>query len=229
MKSDTRRTVIEIINEVRRLLGYNPVTTVDADKHALILLRLLNVVCKRISDVGDFQEMQRTTAVTAISLAAVYTIDTTEPMKRIYEISFSTDKQALYPIDLQTYNQYSRSGSYGRPRFFCLKGVDSRGNPNFQPYSIPASAQAGYTFSVEYFIEPRLYDTSSGDDEVVFRANTVIQGLYARALEDESGGISTKERTGAERDFMMMVNEDLNLFNADTGTDVQFVPRYRGR
>lgn len=228
-KFDTRKTVLEIINEVRRLQGYSSVESLDADKHSLVLLHLLNVVMDKMSDYGDWHEMLRTGTVTAVSSTARYSIPSTEPVKRVYEISFHTDKQSLYPISLENYNQYTRGGSFGRPRFFTVKGVDVAGNPFFQVNPTPAAAEAGRTFSVEYYVSQRLFDVSSADDEVPFPAKTVIQGVYAAALEEEGGGNVSKQSLGAQADFMMMMDENLKRFTSDTGTDIWLQPKHRGR
>lgn len=224
-KTDTRMTVLGIINEVRGLLGFNTVENLDDDKHALVLLRLLNTTIAEISDFGDWQEMYTEIEITAQTSVQTYELGIFHPLKNIYEISFHNDGQALYPETKETINRYVRNGGTGRPRFFTLKYVDNQGNPKFTVHPQPGTNENGLTFTVCYFKKPPLYTISSADDEVDFPANVVIQGLYAKSLVEEAGGPATKEAMGAEMDFRLLMNEALNRWNADVGTDIYLVPR----
>ncbi|MGH8601281.1 MAG: hypothetical protein ACREXR_00405 [Gammaproteobacteria bacterium] len=228
-KSDSRRTVIEIVNEVRRLMGYSVVTELDADKHSLVLLRLLNTVMSVISDYADWEQQRVTTSVTAISSTATYSLGITQPSKRIEEISFDDDARSLHYINVERYNRYTRgSSSFGRPRFFTIKGLDSQGNPQFLVHPIPVSAQAGLLFSIEHFTAPRLLDISSADEELPFDANVIIQGLYKQAIAEENSNTATRDVLATDVEFIGMMAECQRRFTTDTGTDTYFVPPNRG-
>lgn len=228
-KADIRQSVLQIVNEVRRLIGYEAVTKLDEDEQSLVLLRLLNEVITKISDYGDWHELIASAAVTAETSVREYSINKPHPVQRIYEIAFHTDRQALYPISLEEFLQYQRGagGSTGRPRFAAIKGVDSQGNPKFAVHPQPGTSQNGNPFSIIYFRKPRLYDTTSMDDEVPFPANVVILGLYAKALVEEAGGTVTQESTGAEREFFNTMDEALKRFSNDFGTNI-FIGPNRG-
>lgn len=226
-KSDTRSTVLDLINEVRRLLGYNTVTTLNADRYTLVQLRFLNQTIAQISDFGEWQELYAEVDVTAVVSTQDYSFGITHPIQKIYEIAYHTDRQALYRETLERVKQYQRGGGTGRPRFFTIKGVDSQGNPKFSVHPQPGISENGNPFHVLYFKKPRLYDTTSMDVEIEFPANLVFAGVYAKALVEESGGSHTKESIAQEYDFREMMSESINRFNADVGTDVYLVPEAR--
>lgn len=219
-------TAIEVVNEVRRLIGLNDVTSLTADKHARVALRLLNGVISRISNAGNWQEMLGSAKVTAVVSTRVYSIGVNHPVKNIYEISISGRAQALDPIELSDYQRYERAGGVGTPAMFAIRGVDQQTNPQFAVHPQPSSAQSGNTFSVLYFRKPHLYLTSDADTEIPYAANLVISGLYASVLEEEAGGVVTRESMMAARDFETQLQEELNRYEADAGGDtIQLTPR----
>jgi hypothetical protein len=148
------------------------------------------------------------------------------PVKNVYEIAFSGQRQALYPIDLTEYMRYTRGGGTGIPRHFTSKGVDSQGNPKFGVYPQPGSAESGNFFGVIYFKKPKLYTTEDADTEVLFPANVVASGLYAYVLAEEAGGLATLESIPEYRRFRDQIQEEINRFNADSGSGepVQLTP-----
>jgi hypothetical protein len=120
-----------------------------------------------------------------------------------------------------------RGGGVGPPRFFTTKGVDSQGNPRFAVHPQPGSADSGNYFGVIYFKKPEFYTTEDADSEVPFPANVVIAGLYAKSLEEEAGGLITRESMMATNDYQRQLQEELNRFNADAGSGepIQLVPQ----
>lgn len=223
-KQDFRKKVIEVINEVRRLHGYNTIGQIDDDKYGLVLLRLLNQVVKYISDKGDWLEQYRETTVTAVTSTFEYSLGINEPLKRIYEISFSGDARSLYPISIEKFNQYNRVGGTGRPRFFALKNIDSQGVPKFVVHRQPGTNENGNKFTVCYFVEERLYDVNSANTLIPFPADLVIQGLYAASIAEQTGSLTSKEYTIEQLKFEDMRKEALNKFTVDTGVDTQIMP-----
>ena len=221
--TDQRMTALEVVNEVRRLIGLNIVTSLSVDKHARVALRLLNSVVSKISNAGNWHEMLGSADVTAEVSTRVYSVGVTHPIKNIYEISISGRSQSLDPIDLTEFQRFARSGGTGTPAMFAVKGVDSQSNPRFAVHPEPSSANL---FNVLYFKKPPLYMTNDADVEVPFAANLVIAGLYAAVLEEEAGGVVTRESMMATKDFMEQMQEELNRYDADSGsgTDIQLVP-----
>lgn len=222
--TDQRLTCIEVINEVRKLIGLNTVTTLTADKHAAVALRLLNKVVSTISNAGDWHEMLGSASVTAVVSTREYSIGVNFPVKNIFEVSLSGRSQALDPISLSDFQRYARSGGVGTPSMFAIKGVDAQTNPKFAVHPEPSSAQSGNFFGVLYYKKPPLYLTSDADTEIPFAGNLVISGLYTAVLIEEAGGTVTRESLMENADFREQIQEELNRYNADIGDEFQLVP-----
>lgn len=218
---DTKRTVLECINEARKLLGFNEITRLDQDRQSKIAVQMLNVIIAMIASPGDWQELYKTVTVTASTGVSDYSLGITHPIKNIFEISFYNDRQALYPLVIEDFNRLQRSNTTGRPRQFTIKGVDNQGNPKFSVYPSPSTQYDGKTFVVAYYRKPAMYDISSADDEIIFPANLVIQGLYAKMLEEEQGGVLSREAINAYNDFNFLLREELNKYNANSGSGSQ--------
>lgn len=222
---DQRLTVIEAINEARRLIGLNTVTTLTQDKQCAVHLRLLNSVVSKISNAGDWQEMFGSANVTARASVREYSIGVKHPVKNIFEVAVSGRPQSLDRIGLSDYLRYSRAGGVGTPTFYTIKEVDAQTNPQFAVHPQPSSAQAGNLFGVVYYKKPPLYLHTDADQELPFAGNLVMAGLYAAVLEEEAGGVMTKESTMAAREFIEQIQEELNRYDSDSGSDtVQLVP-----
>lgn len=223
--TDQRLTCIEVINEVRRLIGLNTVTHLTDDKHAAVALRLLNKVVATISNAGDWHELLGSANVTALVSVREYSLGVVFPVKNIFEVSISGRAQALDPIDLSDYQRYARGGGVGTPGMFAIKGVDAQTNPKFAVHPQPSSAQSGNTFGVLYYKKPPIYLTSDADTEVPFAANIVISGLYTAVLVEEAGGVVTRESLMENQDFREQLQEELNRYEADAGgTEIQLTP-----
>jgi hypothetical protein len=219
-------TAIQLINEVRQLVGLNTITSLTADKQARVALRLLNEVISYVASKGDWHEVLACANVTATVSVREYELGLKHPVHHIHEIAISGRAQALYPIDLSEYTRYRRAGGTGTPNFFATKGVDSQGNPKFAVHPQPASANDGDLFLVLYYKKPRLLLTCDADVEVEFAADMLLNGLYAKVLEEEAGGVATRESMNSWQTFNDQIQEELNRFNSDAGKgeDVQLVP-----
>jgi len=219
-------TAIQLINEVRLLVGLNTVTSLSADKQSRVALRLLNEVISEMANAGDWHELLGSANVTAVVSTREYAMGLKHPVHHIHEISVSGRPKSLDPIDLSMYLRYARAGGVGTPNFFTIKGVDNQGNPKFAVHPQPSSAQDGNFFGVIYYKKPRLMLTCDADELVEFPANVVLNGLYAKVLEEEAGGVVTRESMMAFQTYQNQLQEALNRYNADAGkgTDVQFQP-----
>ena len=219
-------TAIQIINEVRLLVGLNTVTSLTADKQSRTALRFLNEVISEMANAGDWHELLASANVTAVVSTREYQLGLKVPVHHIHEIAVSGRAQSLYPIELSKYARYARAGGVGTPNFFTIKGVDSQGNPKFAVHPQPGSAEDGNFFGVLYYKKPRLMLTCDADIEIEFPANVVINGLYAKVLEEEAGGMATRESMMAYQTYQNQLQEALNRYNADAGkgTDVQLKP-----
>ena len=224
--SDQRMTALQLINEVRLLIGLNTITSLTTDKQARVALRLLNEVISEMANAGDWHELLGSANVTAVVSVREYGLGLKHPVHHIHEIAVSGRPQSLYPIELSKYTRYARAGGVGTPNFFTIKGVDSQGNPKFAVHPQPSSAESGNFFGVLYYKKPRLFLTCDADIEIEFPANVVVNGLYAKMLEEEAGGVVTRESMMAYQTYQAQLQEALNRYNADAGkgTDIQFQP-----
>ena len=225
--TDQRMTAIQAINEVRLLLGLNTVTSLTADKQSRVALRFLNEVVSELANAGDWQELLACANVTATVSVREYQLGLKHPVHHVHEVAISGRPVALHPIDLSMYLRYARAGGVGTPTFFTTKGVDNQGNPKFAVHPQPSSAQDGNVFGVTYYKKPKLYLTCDADVEIEFPANVVIAGLYAKQLEEEAGGMMTRESINAFQTYQQQMQEALNRFTNDAGKgeDVQLQPR----
>jgi len=226
--SDTRRTVIEIVNAVQKRLGVNPTTTLTATKHAAVLLDLLNQLIDEISDQREWMEWFAETTVMASSSVGQYDLGVSYPVHHIHEIAFEGSISPLDVVDLDEIRRLHRLNRYGRPRQFSVVGVGPTGNPTFRIWPIPGSAQNNLAFSVALYRKPAIYTVSDLSEEPQFPAQLLIQGLLAKALLEENGGEPTRQYEVAYAEYQRMLIEAANRYNSDTGNGtIQFVPSGR--
>lgn len=218
--SDVRKSLLEIINVVQRRLGVNATDTVGQTAHSIVLLNLLNDVIDECSDAGDWQQMFREVEVTAIASVGTYEIKASAQVKNIYEVVWNGDIAPLEVLDIQDIRRLRRVGSSGTPRQFAIVGM-SAANPLIRVVPVPTTAA---TFDVAFYKKPRIYSTADGGVTPSFPAKVLEQGLYAKALIEESGGDTTKQYEMAYNEYNRMRSEALNRLNADTGTDFYFTP-----
>lgn len=221
-----RQTVLQVINEVERLLNVSTSTALTSNTFTRVLLRLLNETVDELSDLGDWQELYDEILVTASSSVVEYEVHASGGLvQRVDEITFNNSVAPLYVKTPEDMRRLQRLSSFGPPRQFAIIGVNaSSGNPLFRPWPVPGSSQNNQTFRVCYFIKPPLYTTSDGSIVIPFPANVVIQGLYSKALLEENGGEPTREFETSYAAYIRMRAEAQKRFNADTGTDLQIVP-----
>lgn len=221
--SDTRQTVLAIVNEVQRLVGVDTTTTLTATKDTRLYLRFLNETVAECADAGNWLELYSTVLVTAQSSVSEYTVNASDPVHHIYEIRWGTDTAPLEHRSIEYMRRLLAQPSHGTPRQFALTGVNSTSNqPKFSVYQIPTTAQ---TFDVAFYKKPELYDTNCTEEEPPFPANVLIKGTHAKALLDENGGEPTNQWEVTYREYLDLRNQALNRWTADTGTDIYFVPQ----
>lgn len=220
--TNTRLSVLGIINEVQRRLGVNVTSSLTETKHATMLLTLLNDVIDDVSDLGDWQEMFRETLVTAQSSVGTYELSVSADVQRVYEIVWNNQVAPLDVRDIQDMRRLQRISSYGVPRQFAIIGV-SANNPKFRVYPVPTTAA---TFDVAYYKKTRMFTAVTADASAMpaFPARVLVAGLYAKSLLEENGGESTRQFQAAYVEYTKMKKEALNRFTSDTGTDLYFIP-----
>jgi len=224
--TDTRKTILEIFNEVRRKLGLKVVTSITADNQCKDMLQYLNDVIAEISDYGDWQEMLTEVLTTASSSVLNYSVNTEYVVKNIHEIVFENMIAAMRYVTLDDIRRLQRVGSTGVPNQYSIVGVDSVGNPNFRVYPTPGSSQKNQLCNVLFYKKPPLYTEADGSVIPEFPSRLIVQGLLARMLLDDSRGTPGVDWKVADDQFKEMLSETYNRFNGDTGSDTFMRPAY---
>lgn len=228
--SDQRMTAIDIINEVRRKVKINPVTSLDQDKDSLTKLAYLNDVISEVSDYGNWQEALVSVTVTAHSSVAEYSIDVSAypVIQNIHEVVFDNRPGEMRMVTLDTIRRLQRSGQWGRPTQWAVKGVDANGNPYISVCPIPVSAQEGLEFNVLVYSKPPFITTAQSTLVPPFPGKLLVQGLLTKTVLDESDGEPTARYQSVKKVYDDMLYESYNRYNGDSGSTVFFRPG-RGR
>ena len=227
--TDVRQTVIQTINEVQRKLGVNEQTSLTDTKLTTVLLDFLNDVIDEINDLGQWQQMFREIDVTAQSSVGDYKLSVSADVQSISEIRWGDDVAPLEVRTIEDIRRLQRLTSFGTPRQFAVVGVSGT-SPKFRVYPVPTSAVIaaevvnGGVFDTWYYKKPRLFTTSDASAIPAFPAKMLVQGTYAKALLEESGGEQTPQYAVAYQEYLRMRQEALNRYTSDTGTDVYFTP-----
>ncbi len=225
--NNLRMCVLEIVNEVRRKLGINTVTVLTGDKTALVLLQFLNEVITECSDFGDWPELFQEVSVLASAGVADYSLPINFPVQSIYEVAFDSDPAPLEYREINYMRVLERaSTNNGTPRQFTIKDVDSKGNPRITVHPTPTTAHqaTAKAFDVALYKKPELLTTNNVAKRPEFPANLLIQGLYAYALLDENSGQANRTSEAAFRLYYKIMQQALNRYTTDTGSDVYFTP-----
>lgn len=227
--ADTRKSYIQLFNEVRRKLGVNEITTLGQDTLGMAMIDYMNDVIAEISDFGDWQEMYREEAfafVTANSSTSDWVFNTSVATKNIHEIQFGNQIAPLWLVTLDNIRRLNRVKSYGVPTQFAFVGVDNAttGNPRVRVFPTPTTAQASANFNVAYYKKPVLITTADTSSIPEFPSRMIAQGLLAYTLRDEERGAQSQEWQDEYAIFKKFVGETYNRYNGDTGSDTFFVP-----
>jgi hypothetical protein len=222
--ADTRKSCLDIVNEVRRKLALAPVSALNDDNESKVLLDYVNDIIEEINDYGNWKELLKETIVTASSSVARYIVNTSADIKNIYEIAVSGQVASMRLVPLEDMRRFERLNTYGTPYNWCIVGVDNvtTGAPIVQMYPTPRTPVQN--FKVTYFEKVPQY-TASADSATVppFPARMIIKGVLGKALQDE-----TRDGTDSavvKQEFQEMLRETYNRFNGDSGVNVQFVMR----
>jgi hypothetical protein len=224
--SDIRKSILEIINEVRKKLALNTVTSLTADKEAELQVELLNDVINEVSDYGNWKEMIQEVVVTASSSVADYSVETSALVKNIFEISFDDTIAPMWLTTLDDILRLNRVRTFSEPRQWSIIGVDVYANPKIRVYPIPGTNQNNKTFKVTYFKKPRMYTTSDVSAVPEFPAAVLVDGLLAAKCLEESGGTPTQQYAMYKNNYEKSLKEAYNRFNADSGSNTFFQPTF---
>lgn len=233
--TDQRMTVLEIINEVRKKVKLNAVTTVNADSDSVIKLGYLNDVVSMVSDYGNWQESLRTITVTCQSSAYDYSLSSAaftqlgvDVIQNVHSVFMEGYTSEMRLIELDQMRRLQRLPNYGYPTQWCVKGVDDDGNPILSVAPIPVSAQQGQILTVNIYEKQSFYTTADGATVVPYPGKLIVQGLLTSTILDESDGDPTTRYQMNKALFDNMLDETYNRYNGDSGSTVFFRPA-RGR
>lgn len=224
-----RKNILEIVNEARKKFALNTISSLTADKEAILMVDLLNDVIDEVSDYGDWKEMIREAVVTASSSVVDYSIETSALVKNIHEIAFADDTSPMSLETLDDILRLNRNSGVGEPRQWCVIGVDSNANPKIRVYPRPGPNQNNETFKVTFYQKPPLYTTADVSAVPEFPSRVLVAGLMARKCLEESGGTPTQQYASYQASFQNMLRDAYNRFNGDSGSDVFFRPVYSSR
>jgi hypothetical protein len=227
--ADTKLTVLQVINEVQRKLKVRATSATTGTSHATVLVDLLNDVIEEISDKGDWVQLRSEVDVSAVSGQSIYTIPvsgSTESIHHLHEVRVSGRNPPLdWFGDVSEWRQMTTLQSRSRPVRAVVVAEDSRGNPTFGVWPIPGTNEDGMRMTVHFYLKPRRYVAGTDDAETLaLPGRILVQGTYAKALLDESGGAPTPQYTAQYTIYKQMVDQALNRFTADTGTTFSLVP-----
>ena len=225
--SDIRKTVLEIVNATERKLGYTESSALGQTKFTNVLLDYLNEVVADMNAAGDWAELRRVVVATASSSTDEYWITHTEQIDHIYEVAISGRIAPLTNVSVSEIQQLGRLNSFGTPSQFAIVSANTSGNPVMSVWPVPNTAVAGNLFSISIIEKVQLYATADGATVVPFPANTLMIGLHAKALLEESGGEPTRQWEVRSREYERAKQQDINRYTTDTGHDVKFRPSRR--
>lgn len=226
-ENEFKVTVLGAINEVRRRSKLPPVSSVDQDSDSLTKLSYLNDVVAELSDYGNWQELYREAIVSVQASVRDYAVSGVV-VQNIHEVALSTRTAALRYEGIDDIRRLQRTNNLGSPNFWCLKGINSEGNPIITVDRWPTTNDTGY-FNVGYYKKPAAFVTADGNSLIPFPARVVVQGLLTKTILDESDGEPTQRYATNLELYERMAQESFNRFNGDTGSSVYFRPGRKGR
>lgn len=227
--SDTKFTLLQIVNEVQRKLNLRPTTTTNDTTNSRVLVDLLNDVIDECADMGDWVQLRGSANVSAVSGQAVYAVPisgTSESIHHIDEVRVSGRSPPLSPFfDVSEFRQLNSMASRGRPNQYAIVAEDSRGNPTFGVWPTPGSNEDGLRITVHFYYKPRRYVASTDDAEIMpIPGRVLIQGLHAKAILDENGGAPTPQYQTIYAEYERMKKQALARFTSDTGGTLRIQP-----
>ena len=220
---DIRYTVLQVVNEVQRKLELQQ-TALNANKLSIQLVDFINDVCNDLADFGEWQETLVTANIAAVSGQQDYPIATSANVENIKDLYFQQRRGPLRSVDIDQMRIMTRVTITGTPSQYTIMGTDSNGNPIVRVRPKPAAAEAGYNFSILYYIRAPLYTVDDASTIIPYPAKVVVLGTLARYLLNESDGDVTQKYTSVQQDYLTARKEALNRYNGDTGWNVSFTP-----
>lgn len=220
---DVQKTVLAIVNTVQKKLGLLQTSTLTENAHAEVLTTYLADILSEISDDGDWPELYGEVAVSLATSTAQYKVQTSVAIKNILEIGYENQFAPLNLVTVKEIRQLNRRPRFGIPRNFTIVRV-SDAKPVIEVAPIPGTNEASDVLNVAVFKRPRMISTSDATYVVPFPATLVEQGLYYKALLEESEGPVSAESKQAFPEYQRMLTESRNRFTSDTEEDMSLTP-----
>jgi hypothetical protein len=229
--TDTRATILEIINETRRKLGINnSVSSLTADSKTVVMVDFLNDVVTEISDFGMWNETISTATLPLVVGQRDYNFSAALSIKTIKYIFLTSTSAALPFINQEEMRLLYRQSNSGQPRQWTIFGVDANANPVIRVYPTPDASVAGTTLDVFYQANATRYSTATPTNTYInFPARMVVQGLLARCILDEEGGSASDHYSQERLNFENLLKETFNRFKGDVSYGRRFIPSLRWR
>lgn len=226
MAAYVRMSALDIVNEVRRRVGVNTVTSFTEDKFARVLLQLLNEAIAEVNDFGDWQETYQEITVTASTSVFSYSVRASggKEVHHILDVAFNNNVGNLLNRSIEEIRRLRRGGGVGTPRQFTVMGTDVSGNPVMSVHPQPGTAQNNQTFNIALYFKEPLLTEASVSAVPVFPGNLLVMSLYAKALLEENGGEPTRQYQVAFTEYQRFLREASNRFTTDTGTGFRIIP-----
>lgn len=227
--SDTRLTVLEVINEVERKLGLTPSDSLTTRDLTRVLLRLLNETVADLNDFGDWAELYGEYTVTAQSTALLTIAPSGKTVHHLHEVRYGREAAPLIETSMSDIRRLSSvSNGRGTPRQWAMRSVNASADPVIQVWPVPSTAlAASSTWNVSFYEKVRQYTTDDGAVVPPFDATVMIAGVYARSLFEEQSGEPSRQAITAQAEYERRKREFYNRYRADSGTAFKFVPNGR--
>lgn len=213
-------TTLEIVNNVLRRLGVDPVSTLSETQLSIMTVDLLNDVMEDLSSYSGWPQLYAETSVSFVSSVGEYKINI--PIEHIEEVVVSGQISPLRMVSNVDIRRLQRVRSIGTPRHVVISKV-SGASPYIKVAPIPNTNTNAY---IAYYAKARTVRATAGDDTYIvpFPGRVVIQGLYALKLLEENGNTQTTEVVVANKLYTEFRNAALNAYVNVYGDSVQFVP-----
>ena len=213
-----RGTVLQVMNDVARRMGFGPFASVSANQTSLTWAGYLNDVLAEVSDYGDWPQLYEEVVASAQGGQGIVEVNASAPVRRVMEVHFGSSRAALNEMDVSQWRQLSRSSALaaGGPRQWAL--VDTSGiNPRLRVYPTPSTAAASARYNIACYTQPRLYGSADAAAQLPFSRPLLVNGLFARTLTDESTFQMTQQAQAVFTLFRTQLREEYNRNVSDAG------------
>jgi len=224
----TKKTVLQIINEVEKKMGFTPSQSLVQRRTTTVYLQLLNEVITIIDNHGDWMERYDEIVTFASAGVLQYEIPVSAPIKRVQEVRFEGRVPKLMITDHSQLRSLISLGNTGQPNQYNVFGTDNNGNPIIRVYPTPNETFNNKKITFVVYNKTPNYTTNDAAMVPPFSANLLIKGLYFKALLEANDGGENPATEQAGREFTLELNEELNKYTNDTDDDIQFNPCGRG-